>query len=167
MQFFNTASFFRQRRYKRYLRKRYRADTVTLVRRGIPEQYGIFYAMGGALSMEGILSACYHICPTKVNFQFDTTFMYVISVLVFLKVYQVGEERMTTELWVCFYATCGTVRERIARNKLAPICRAVLDTKALYLIGKTFSALACYPAMLFRDLGYQLIKFGLFTSCQF
>ncbi len=68
---------------------------MTLVRRGIPEQYGIFYAMGGALSMEGILSACYHICPTKVNFQFDTTFMYVISVLVFLKVYQVGEERMT------------------------------------------------------------------------
>ncbi len=67
---------------------------MTLVRRGIPEQYGIFYAMGGALSMEGILSACYHICPTKVNFQFDTTFMYVISVLVFLKEYQVSEERM-------------------------------------------------------------------------
>lgn len=42
--------------------------------------------MGGALLMEGILSACYHICPTKVNFQFDTTFMYVIAVLVFLKV---------------------------------------------------------------------------------
>ena len=38
--------------------------------------------------MEGVLSGCYHICPTKVNFQFDTTFMYVISVLLFLKVYQ-------------------------------------------------------------------------------
>ena len=26
--------------------------------------------MGGALIVEGILSACYHICPTRVNFQF-------------------------------------------------------------------------------------------------
>jgi len=55
---------------------------------GIPESYGIFYAMGAALVLEGILSGCYHICPTAENFQFDTTFMYCISVLVFLKVYQ-------------------------------------------------------------------------------
>jgi len=55
---------------------------------GIPESYGIFYAMGAALTLEGVLSACYHICPTAENFQFDTTFMYCISVLVFLKVYQ-------------------------------------------------------------------------------
>ena len=55
---------------------------------GIPQTYGIFYAMGGALALEGILSGCYHICPTTENFQFDTTFMYVIIVLVFLKVYQ-------------------------------------------------------------------------------
>ena len=55
---------------------------------GIPEQYGIYYALGLALIMEGFLSACYHICPTTKNFQFDTTFMYTIGILVFLKVYQ-------------------------------------------------------------------------------
>ena len=55
---------------------------------GIPESYGIYYAMGAALMFEGILSGCYHICPTAENFQFDTTFMYCISVLVFLKVHQ-------------------------------------------------------------------------------
>ena len=55
---------------------------------GIPEQYGIFFALGLALVMEGVLSGSYHICPTKVNFQFDTTFMYVIGVLLFLKFYQ-------------------------------------------------------------------------------
>ena len=75
---------------------------------GIPESYGIFYAMGAALTLEGVLlnissklssnltshilypgvlSGCYHICPTAENFQFDTTFMYCISVLVFLKVH--------------------------------------------------------------------------------
>ena len=56
--------------------------------KGIPEQYGIFFALGLALVMEGVLSGSYHICPTKVNFQFDTTFMYVIGVLLFLKFYQ-------------------------------------------------------------------------------
>ena len=55
---------------------------------GIPDQYGIHYALGLALIMEGLLSACYHICPTTKNFQFDTTFMYVIGLLIFLKVYQ-------------------------------------------------------------------------------
>ena len=55
---------------------------------GIPEQYGIYYAMGSSLIMEGLLSGCYHICPTARNFQFDTTFMYAIAVLIFLKVYQ-------------------------------------------------------------------------------
>jgi len=55
---------------------------------GIPEQYGIFYAMGWALILQGALSACYHICPTAKNFQFDTTFMYLMAVLLFQKVYQ-------------------------------------------------------------------------------
>ncbi|XP_046446451.1 SID1 transmembrane family member 1-like [Daphnia pulex] len=55
---------------------------------GIPQHYGLFYAMGTALLVEGLLSACYHICPTRANFQFDTTFMYVICILCTLKIYQ-------------------------------------------------------------------------------
>ena len=55
---------------------------------GIPEQFGIFSSLGLALVLEGMLSASYHICPTKENFQFDTTFMYFIAVLLFLKVFQ-------------------------------------------------------------------------------
>jgi hypothetical protein len=37
---------------------------------GIPQHYGLFYAMGAALMMEGVLSACYHVCPNHSNFQF-------------------------------------------------------------------------------------------------
>lgn len=55
---------------------------------GIPQHFGLFYAMGGSLIMEGLLSACYHICPNNSNYQFDTSFMYVISVLSMLKIYQ-------------------------------------------------------------------------------
>ena len=45
--------------------------------------------MGLALSMEGVMSSSYHVCPTNVPFQFDTTFMYLIAVLMFMKLYQV------------------------------------------------------------------------------
>ncbi|XP_070262314.1 SID1 transmembrane family member 1 isoform X1 [Myotis yumanensis] len=55
---------------------------------GIPKHFGLFYAMGIALMMEGVLSACYHICPNYSNFQFDTSFMYMIAGLCMLKLYQ-------------------------------------------------------------------------------
>ncbi|KAG7214138.1 hypothetical protein KM043_001492 [Ampulex compressa] len=55
---------------------------------GIPQHYGLFYAMGSALIMEGILSGSYHVCPNRSNFQFDTSFMYIIAVLCMIKIYQ-------------------------------------------------------------------------------
>uniref|UniRef100_A0A8C8VJ99 SID1 transmembrane family member 1 n=1 Tax=Pelusios castaneus TaxID=367368 RepID=A0A8C8VJ99_9SAUR len=62
-------------------------DTHTL-EYGIPKHFGLFYAMGIALMMEGVLSACYHVCPNYSNFQFDTSFMYMIAGLCMLKLYQ-------------------------------------------------------------------------------
>ena len=56
---------------------------------GVPCQYGLYFAMGLALCMEGVMSSSYHVCPTNVTFQFDTTFMYLIAVLMFMKLYQV------------------------------------------------------------------------------
>nr|XP_006132985.1 SID1 transmembrane family member 1 isoform X1 [Pelodiscus sinensis] len=62
-------------------------DTCTL-EYGIPKHFGLFYAMGIALMTEGVLSACYHVCPNYSNFQFDTSFMYMIAGLCMLKLYQ-------------------------------------------------------------------------------
>ena len=59
-------------------------------------------ALGLALIMEGVLSGCYHICPTKVHFQFDTTFMYAMAVLVFLKVYQFRHPDITSNAYTVF-----------------------------------------------------------------
>ena len=42
----------------------------------------MYYAMGLALIMEGIMSGCYHVCPNHTNFQFDTAFMYTIALLI-------------------------------------------------------------------------------------
>lgn len=55
---------------------------------GVPQHSGLFYAMGLALVMEGLMSGCYHICPNHSNFQFDTAFMYTIAILAMLKIYQ-------------------------------------------------------------------------------
>ena len=57
-------------------------------RHGVPLQCGIYYTMGGALAMEGVMSASYHICPTTISFQFDTTYMYLIAILIYTKLYQ-------------------------------------------------------------------------------
>ncbi|GAU88888.1 hypothetical protein RvY_01506 [Ramazzottius varieornatus] len=52
---------------------------------GPPNQFGVLYGMGLALVMEGLMSSFYHICPSYSNFQFDTSFMYLISGLLILK----------------------------------------------------------------------------------
>lgn len=124
---------------------------VTCQYYGIPQHYGLFYAMGTALmvlifvcclfslltiylvfifhKVEGVLSACYHICPTHANYQFgkvsdllyaktclviinsycicvflfeDTTFKYVISMLCMLKIYQTRHPDINPEARAAF-----------------------------------------------------------------
>jgi len=79
---------------------------------GIPEQYGIFFALGSALVFEGILSACYHVCPMSESFQFDTTFMYMIMALIYLKMYQFRHPDLTSNAYIPFsYITVMIVFE--------------------------------------------------------
>ncbi|XP_044797877.2 SID1 transmembrane family member 1 isoform X6 [Bubalus bubalis] len=51
-------------------RKALEAKDIFAMEYGIPKHFGLFYAMGIALMMEGVLSACYHVCPNYSNFQF-------------------------------------------------------------------------------------------------
>ena len=69
---------------------------------GIPEQYGIYYALGIGLIFEGALSACYHVCPVIESFQFDTSFMYIVLVLIFLKIYQYRHPDITLNAYIVF-----------------------------------------------------------------
>ncbi len=70
---------------------------------GIPQHFGIFYAMGFALMGESFFSAFYHVCPSDENFQFDTTFMYIIATLSFLKIYQFRHPDITTTAYKVFF----------------------------------------------------------------
>lgn len=98
---------------------------------GIPQHYGMFYAMGIALIMEGILSGSYHVCPNHSNFQFgkhvsfnilkfltfywflDTSFMYVMAVLIMVKLYQ----NRHPDINATAYATFGVLAVLIFLGK--------------------------------------------------
>lgn len=71
---------------------------------GIPKHYGLFYAMGMALIMEGILSASYHVCPNQSNFQFDTSFMYVMAALCLVQLYQKRHPDVNADAYATFVA---------------------------------------------------------------
>ncbi|OWF47673.1 SID1 transmembrane family member 1-like [Mizuhopecten yessoensis] len=84
---------------------------------GLPQHNGLLYAMGLALCMEGVMSGCYHVCPNYSNFQFDTSFMYIIACLCMLRVYQsrhpdISAKAHTSYLvmaFVIFIAVVGVV----------------------------------------------------------
>lgn len=48
----------------------------------------LYYSLGLSLFFEGICSSIYHICPSMLNFQFDTTFMFIGTILMFITIYQ-------------------------------------------------------------------------------
>ena len=52
----------------------------------MPQFFGIYYAMGIALILEGFMSSFYHICPTDANFQFGKPVIasYVFAGLFFI-----------------------------------------------------------------------------------
>ena len=50
--------------------------------------FSLFYTMGLTLYMIGVMSGCYHRCPTDVNFQFDTTYMYLLVILMAINLFK-------------------------------------------------------------------------------
>ena len=55
---------------------------------GIPYFFGVYYAMGVALIAEGVMSLLYHTCPTRSNYQFDISFMFIMLTLIMVRLYQ-------------------------------------------------------------------------------
>ena len=55
---------------------------------GTCASFSLFYTMGLTLSMIGVMSSCYHICPTDVNFQFDTTYMYLLAIFMAINLFK-------------------------------------------------------------------------------
>ena len=53
----------------------------------IPYDFSVAYSFSWALVFEGLFSAIYHLCPSRLTFQFDSAFMFIISGLVVVALY--------------------------------------------------------------------------------
>lgn len=51
------------------------------------QSFSIMYAFAWSLVFQGIFSSCYHMCPSRMTFQFDSAFMFVICGLVIVAAY--------------------------------------------------------------------------------
>lgn len=54
---------------------------------GIYKNKSLYYCLGICLILEGISSSFYHICPSRLNLQFDTTFMFIGILYCYLTLY--------------------------------------------------------------------------------
>eukprot|EP01087_Luapelamoeba_hula_P024334 TRINITY_DN9227_c0_g1_i1.p1 TRINITY_DN9227_c0_g1~~TRINITY_DN9227_c0_g1_i1.p1 ORF type:complete len:522 (-),score=43.53 TRINITY_DN9227_c0_g1_i1:55-1620(-) len=55
---------------------------------GLHSDMSLYYCLGICTIYEGIFSALYHVCPSKLNFQFDVTFMILGSTFLFYTLFQ-------------------------------------------------------------------------------
>ena len=62
----------------------------------------VIYLMSNCIFDLGIMSGCYHVCPNHTNFQFDTAFMYTISILILLKIYQTRHPDINANAYTAF-----------------------------------------------------------------
>lgn len=105
-----------------YRRERWHGLDAAFERQyGIPQHHGLFYAMGAALIMEGVLSASYHVCPNHTNFQFDSSFMYVMAVLCMVKIYQ----NRHPDINATAYATFGVLAVAICLGMVGILAGSV------------------------------------------
>lgn len=79
---------------------------------GLLQQLSIFKAMGFTLMAQGFFSVCYHVCPTNLSLQFDTTMMYIICTLCFVKLYQFRHPDATANA----YSTFGILGSKIIND---------------------------------------------------
>jgi len=87
-----------------YLPVENRTETDHLGRIGLPQQHSLFYTMGISMVMQGVFSAIFHICPSNISLQFDTTMMYIMMILVFIKIYQFRHPDIATNSYHSMYA---------------------------------------------------------------
>ena len=55
---------------------------------GLHSDMSLYYSLAIVLCLEGIFSGLYHVCPSRLNFQFDSTFMMIGVALLFVTIFQ-------------------------------------------------------------------------------
>jgi hypothetical protein len=71
---------------------------------GSNQQYSIFYTLGICLILQGVCSGIFHLCPSNTSLQFDTTIMYIMLILAFIKIYQFRHPDLVFDAFHIMYA---------------------------------------------------------------
>jgi len=71
--------------------------------KGLLQQYSIFYTLAVCMVLQGVFSIIFHICPSNLSLQFDTTMMYIMLLLVFTKIYQFRHPDTTVDAFTCMW----------------------------------------------------------------
>ena len=73
---------------------------------GLVQQYSIFYTLGICMILQGVFSSTFHICPSNVSLQFDTSMMYMMMVLSFIKTFQFRHPDTSANVFTAMYTFC-------------------------------------------------------------
>ena len=76
---------------------------------GSRQQYSIFYTLGVCMILQGICSGIFHLCPSNTSLQFDTTIMYTMLILVFIKIYQFRHPDLVFDAFHVMYSFCALI----------------------------------------------------------
>ena len=76
---------------------------------GVVNSFDMFYTMALALAMIGVMSSCYHLCPTNINFQFDTTYMYILATFMAIKLFKNRHLDLTPDVLAVFFLLAVSV----------------------------------------------------------
>ena len=71
---------------------------------GSNQQYSVFYTLGVCMIVQGVCSGIFHLCPGNTSLQFDTTIMYIMHILAFIKIYQFRHPDLVFDAFHVMYA---------------------------------------------------------------
>ena len=130
-----------------FLPEENRTDTDHLGRIGLPQQHSIFYTLGICMVMQGVFSAIFHTCPSNISLQFDTTMMYVMLILTFIKIYQFRHPDISFNAYSCMYSFVAilvleAISLYISNFSYKMVFYAVFPI--LYICSSAFLLIDCY-----------------------
>ncbi|XP_073660321.1 SID1 transmembrane family member 1 [Tursiops truncatus] len=134
-------------------RRALEAKDIFAMEYGIPKHFGLFYAMGIALMTEGVLSACYHVCPNYSNFQFDTSFMYIIAGLCMLKLYQTRHPDINASAYAAYISFALVIT--------LTVLGVVFGKNDLWLFWVIFSAIHILASLALSTQIYYMGRFKI------
>ena len=85
---------------------------------GTCASFSLFYTMGLTLFMIGVMSSCYHMCPTDVNFQFDTTYMYLLAIFMAINLFKSRHPDLSPDATTAFTLLAVSVAVGVSPNRL-------------------------------------------------